>query len=187
MKDMKSFEEKQKSSQLIFDGRVLHLYRDEVYLPNGKEGFREFCRHNGAVCIVPITDEGEVVCVNQYRYAVGQMMLEIPAGKLDTPDEEPLSAALRELKEETGASCKSLTYMGVYLGSPAILSEKIYMYLAEGLEFGDTHFDDDEFIEIKRIPLCELVDMIALGEVPDGKTQAAVMRADYMIRNRKKV
>lgn len=185
MKDILSFEEKQKSSQLIFDGKVLHLYRDEVYLPNGKEGFREFCRHNGAVCIVPITDEGEVVCVNQYRYAVDRMMLEIPAGKLDAPDEDPESAAIRELKEETGATCKNITYMGVYLGSPAILSEKIYMYLATGLEFGDTHFDDDEFIEIKRIPIGELVDMIVKGDVPDGKTQAAVMRADYMIRNKK--
>ena len=106
MKDILSFEEKQKSSQLIFDGKVLHLYRDEVYLPNGKEGFREFCRHNGAVCIVPITDEGEVVCVNQYRYAVDRMMLEIPAGKLDAPDEDPESAAIRELKEETGVDVK---------------------------------------------------------------------------------
>lgn len=187
MSDIKAFEEKQKSSQLIFDGKVLHLYRDEIYLPDGKEAYREFCRHNGAVCIIPLTDEGEVICVRQYRYAVGQMMLEIPAGKLDTPDEDPTSAALRELKEETGATCKSLTYMGVYLGSPAILSETIHMYLAEGLEFGDTHLDEDEFLETERIPLSTLVDMIVKGEVPDGKTQAAVLRADYSIRNRKKV
>ena len=185
MSDIKAFEEKQKSSQLIFDGKVLHLYRDEIYLPDGREAYREFCRHNGAVCVVPVTEEGEVICVRQYRYAVGQMMLEIPAGKLDTPDEDPTSAALRELKEETGATCKSLTYMGVYLGSPAILAETTHMYLAEGLEFGDTHLDEDEFLETEKIPLSTLVDMIVKGEVPDGKTQAAVLRADYSIRNRK--
>ena len=185
MRDIKNFEETQKSSELIFDGKVLHLYRDEIYLPDGREAFREYCCHNGAVCIVPVTREGEVVCVSQYRYAVGQMMLEIPAGKLDTPDEDPESAALRELKEETGAVCGKLTYMGLYLGSPAILSEKIYMYLAEELDFGETHFDDDEFLSVERIPIKTLVDMILRGEVPDGKTQAAVLRAYYAMTEAK--
>ena len=184
MKDIKEFEEREKTSELIFDGKVLHLYRDEIYLPDGREAFREYCRHNGAVCVVPVTDEGEVICVSQYRYAVGQMMLEIPAGKLDTPDEDPTSAALRELKEETGATCKKLTYMGLYYGSPAILSEKIYMYLAEGLEFGDTHLDEDEFLEVERIPIKTLVDMIGRGEVPDGKTQTAVLRAYFGMMNK---
>lgn len=187
MSDIKAFEEKQKSSRLIFDGTVLHVYRDEIYLPNGKEGYREFCRHNGAVCVVPVTDEGEVILVRQYRYAVGQMMLEIPAGKLDTPDEDPTSAALRELREETGATCRSLTYMGVYFPSPAILTEKIHVYLAEGLEFGENDLDDDEFLEVLRIPMDKLVDMIVKGEVPDGKTQMAVLRAEKMIKNREKL
>jgi ADP-ribose pyrophosphatase len=187
MSDIKAFEEKQKSSRLIFDGTVLHVYRDEIYLPNGKEGYREFCRHNGAVCVVPVTDEGEVILVRQYRYAVGQMMLEIPAGKLDTPDEDPTSAALRELREETGATCRSLTYMGVYFPSPAILTEKIHVYLAEGLEFGENDLDDDEFLEVLRIPMDKLVDMIVNGEVPDGKTQMAVLRAEKMIKNREKL
>jgi ADP-ribose pyrophosphatase len=187
MSDIKAFEEKQKSSRLIFDGTVLHVYRDEIYLPNGKEGYREFCGHNGAVCVVPVTDEGEVILVRQYRYAVGQMMLEIPAGKLDTPDEDPTSAALRELREETGATCRSLTYMGVYFPSPAILTEKIHVYLAEGLEFGENDLDDDEFLEVLRIPMDKLVDMIVKGEVPDGKTQMAVLRAEKMIKNREKL
>jgi ADP-ribose pyrophosphatase len=175
------FEEKQKASELIFDGKVLHLYRDEIYLPDGREAFREFCRHIGAVCVVPVTDEGEIICVRQYRYAVARTMLEIPAGKLDSKDEDPKDAVLRELREETGATCKKLTYMGKYYSSPAILDECIHMFLAEGLEFGDTDFDDDEFIEIVKIPVDELVGMIMRGEIYDGKTQAAVLRAALTI------
>ena len=175
------FTETEKSSELIFDGKVLHLYRDEIYLPNGKEGFREYCRHIGAVCVVPVTDEGEIICVRQYRYAVGKTMLEIPAGKLDSRDEIPLDAAVRELREETGAIAKKITYMGEYFSSPAILDERIYMFLAEGLEFGETDFDEDEFIEIVKIPVDELVGMIMRGEIIDGKTQAAVMRAALAI------
>ncbi len=182
MSDLKKFEEKQKSSQLIFDGRVLHLYRDDIYLPDGREAFREYCRHMGAVCVVPITDEGEIICVRQYRYPLAEVILEIPAGKLDSKNEDPASAALRELREETGALCKKLTYMGKYYASPAILDECIYMFMAEGLEFGDTELDDDEFIESERIPIDELVGMIMRGEVVDGKTQAAVMRAAYHLK-----
>ena len=173
--------EKEKSSELIFDGKVLHLYRDEIYLPNGKESFREYCRHIGAVCVVPVTDEGEIICVRQYRYAVGRTVLEIPAGKLDSRDEIPIDAAVRELREETGAAAQKITYMGEYFSSPAILDERIYMFLAEGLEFGETDFDEDEFIEIVKIPVDELVGMIMCGEIIDGKTQAAVMRAALAI------
>ena len=173
--------EKEKSSELIFDGKVLHLYRDEIYLPNGKESYREYCRHIGAVCVVPVTDEGEIICVRQYRYAVGRTVLEIPAGKLDSRDEIPIDAAVRELREETGAAAQKITYMGEYFSSPAILDERIYMFLAEGLEFGETDFDEDEFIEIVKIPVDELVGMIMRGEIIDGKTQAAVMRAALAI------
>jgi ADP-ribose pyrophosphatase len=183
MNDISKFEEKQKASELIFDGKVLHLYRDEIYLPDGRTSYREFCKHIGAVCVVPVTDEGEIICVRQYRYAVGKVMLEIPAGKLDSKDEDPREATLRELREETGATCKRLTYMGKYFSSPAILDECIHMYLAEGLEFGETDFDEDEFIEIVRIPVDELVAMIMRGEIYDGKTQAAVMRAAHFIGN----
>lgn len=184
MSDIKKFKETQKASELIFDGKVLHLYRDDIYLPDGREAFREYCRHVGAVCVVPITDEGEVICVRQYRYPVADVMLEIPAGKLDYKDEDPTSAALRELREETGATCKKLSYMGKYYSSPAILDECIHMYMAEGLEFGDMELDEDEFIEVKRIPIDELVGMIMRGEVHDGKTQSAVMRAAYELKNR---
>ncbi len=183
--DLKKFKETHVRSTLLYDGKVIHAYRDDVSLPDGRPAFRELIRHTGAVCVIPVTAEGEVICVRQYRYAVDRLMLEIPAGKLDSGDEDPREAVLRELREETGARCGSLTYLGLYLGSPAILDEKIYMYLAEDLTFGETDPDEDEFIDTVRIPLSELADMVVRGEIADGKTQAAVLRAERMLRDRR--
>ena len=180
-KDPSEFIETTVSSECHFEGKVLRVFRDEIALPNGKTSFREYNKHKGAVCVIPVTDKGEVVCVRQYRYAVGKILLEIPAGKLDYVGEDHESAARRELREETGATAEKLTYLGEYLGSPAILDETIYMYLAEGLTFGETDFDEDEFIEIVKLPLSGLVDMVMRGEIPDGKTQIAALRAWKMI------
>ena len=182
-KDISSFVESTVSSKLIYDGNILHVYKDEITLPDGKPAYREYNRHVGAVCVIPLTDKGEVICVRQYRYPVAEVLLEIPAGKLDYKGEDPESAARRELREETGATCRELIYLGKYLGSPAILDECIHMYLAKGLEFGETDFDDDEFLETVKIPLDELVDMTMRGEVPDGKTQIAALRAYKMIKD----
>ena len=175
--------EKQLSSELIFDGKVLHVYRDDIELPNGVKSMREYIKHLGAVCIVPITDDGKVILERQYRYAVGREMIEIPAGKLDYADEDPLSAALRELKEETGATPREMIYLGEYFGSPAILGEKISMFLAHGLEFGEQHFDYDELLEYYCVPLEDAVRDILDGKITDGKTQAGVLRAAMMIKN----
>ena len=173
--------EKTKYSELIFDGKVVHLYKDTVTLPNGEESIREYVKHLGAVCIVPITNEGEVVLERQYRYAVGQTLIEIPAGKLDRADEDPVSAALRELREETGAVPQRLIPMGIYYGSPAIMGEKIHMYMAQGLSFGQDQLDKDEFLEVFRLGLDEAVDMVLRGEISDGKTQTAILRAKMMM------
>ncbi len=175
------FRETCDKSTEIFKGRVLRLVKDDITLPNGRKSVREVIRHKGAVCVVPVTDKGEVVIVKQYRYPFDEVLVEIPAGKLDTVDEIPLEAAKRELHEETGAVADSIKYLGAYYGSPAILDEKIYMYLAEGLHFGEQELDDDEFVETERIPLEKLCTMIMNGEVPDGKTQAAVLRAAVML------
>lgn len=179
--------EKTKESELIFDGTVVHLYRDTVTLPDGNEGVREYVKHVGAVCIIPITDEGEVVLERQYRYAVGETLIEIPAGKLDSADEVPLEAALRELREETGIVPSEMTYMGVYYGSPAIMGEKIHMYMAQGLKYGKNSLDSDEFLEVFTLPLDEAVDMVLRGEITDGKTQAALLRAKMMVEREKTI
>lgn len=175
--------EKTLSENLIFDGKVLHVYCDEILRPDGKTSKREYAKHIGAVCVVPLTAEGEVICVKQYRYAAGRAFIEIPAGKLDYASEDREEAALRELREETGALCEELVHLGDLFTSPALLSERISMYLAEGLTFTDTEFDDGEFIEILRIPLRELVDMIMRGEIEDAKTQAAVLKV-WNIKNK---
>ena len=178
--------EKQLSSTKIFDGRILHVYKDVVELPNGRKSTREYVRHLGAVCIVPITDDGKILLERQYRYAVGETIIEIPAGKLDSADEDPRDAALRELREETGATPRELIDLGSYYGSPAILSERIRVFLARGLTFGEQSFDEGEMLETFLMPLDEAVDAVLDGKIPDGKTQAGILRADAMLRRMKK-
>ena len=182
---MKHLEEKQISREEIFKGVALHVVKDEILLPNGKRSVREISLHNGAAAVIPILPDGRVVMERQYRYAHGRVMLEIPAGKLDTPDEIPIEAAKRELREETGAVSNKITYLGQYYGSPAILDERIYMYMAEELSFGETDFDEDEFLEPLRIPLEALVQMVLEGRIRDGKTQIAALRAYMMLQQRK--
>ena len=183
---MEDFEEKQLTSELVFDGKILHVYRDTVSLPDGSVSLREVMRHDGAVCIVPLTENGEIVCVRQYRYAHGRSLLEIPAGKLDSKFENRREAALRELKEETGITCKKFTEIGDLYTSAAILDEVITMYLAEDLEYGEMDLDEGEFLSVERIPLDEMVDMIMRGEIADSKTQIAVLKT-WMIKNKKEL
>jgi len=173
------------ASELIYDGQVVHLYVDRVALPDGKTGVREYVRHIGAVAVLPLTENEEVICVRQYRYAHGVVMTEIPAGKLDRRDEDHVEAALRELREETGASCEKLTYLGLFRSTPAILDEKIDLYLAEGLTFGERDPDEDEFLNTVRVPLSDLVEDVMQGRIADGKTQVAILKVNEILRLRK--
>ena len=177
---MKNLVETQLTREEIFDGHVLHVVRDTVELPNGKTGTREYAEHKGAVAVLPLTADGEVVLVRQYRYAHGRVFLEIPAGKLDTVDEEPFAAAVRELKEEVGAVTKRLTPLGVLVPSCAILTERIHMFLAEDLSFGECDPDEDEFLEVVRMPLSSLVKMVMRGEIEDAKTQILALKVWQM-------
>ena len=179
---MELFEKKLDSRQ-VFDGVVVKLFVDEVELPNGKKSVREIVRHPGAVCVVPVTDQGEVIMVRQFRYAFGQTLLEIPAGKLE-PGEDPLKAALRELEEETGTVAEKIEHIGELYTTVAILDEKIQMYLATGLSYKNAHPDEDEFLEVEKIPLNTLVDMVMNGEIRDSKTQVALLKAHKILNER---
>ena len=177
-----NLEEKQLSFDYKFKGRIINLRVDEALLPNGATATREVVEHNGGICVVPITENGEVLMVEQYRYPYGEVILEIPAGKRDG-DEEPLEGGKRELREETGAVAENYTFLGELYPTPGYCGEVIYMYLATGLSFGETDPDDDEFLNVKKIPLEKAVDMIMKGEIKDAKTQTAILKVERMLKN----
>jgi ADP-ribose pyrophosphatase len=173
---MGNLEEKKISREEIYHGSVLHLMRDTVELPNGEISHREFCHHIGAVAIIPLLSDGRVIMERQFRYAHSRVFFEIPAGKLDTPSEDILEAARRELSEETGAIAKKYTYLGEIDTTPALMNEKIHLYLAEDITFGERHMDDDEFLDLEFVPLSELLRAVMSGEIKDAKTQIAILK-----------
>jgi ADP-ribose pyrophosphatase len=172
-----NLEEKQISSEEIFNGVAIHLFRDEILLPNGKKSVREVIRHPGAVCVLPLTEQGEIIFVNQFRYALGKVTLEVPAGKLEK-GEDPMVAAMRELSEETGLDAKNVVPMGELYTTPALIDEIIYMYIATDLYQGEKHPDEDEFVDTVKIPLEKAVEMVMNGEIRDSKTQIMILKAD---------
>ncbi|MEE1025374.1 MAG: NUDIX hydrolase [Acutalibacteraceae bacterium] len=176
-----NLEERQLSFDYKFKGRIINLRVDEALLPNGATATREVVEHNGGICVVPITEKGEVLMVEQYRYPYGEVILEIPAGKRDG-DEEPLEGGKRELREETGAVAENYTFLGELYPTPGYCGEVIYMYLATGLSFGETDPDEDEFLNVKKIPLEKAVDMIMKGEIKDAKTQTAILKVERMLK-----
>lgn len=177
--------ERRLSRTTVYRGKVLDVVSDDVMLPNGHTSVREMCLHKGAVAVIPVTSDGKVVMEYQYRYAHGRVFFEIPAGKLDYAGEDRLEAAKRELKEETGATAGKYTYLGELDTTPALINEKIYMYLAEDLDFGDRRMDDDEFINVVFTPLETLYRMVMNGEIKDSKTQVAVLKVYELYRENK--
>ena len=179
--------ETQTASREIYKGRVVHLFEDEVLLTNGERSRREYVRHIGAVCVIPLTEENEIVLERQFRYPFDEVLVEIPAGKLDSPDEDPREAALRELREETGAVAAEMIYVGDYYGSPAIMGERIRMFVARGLCFGEQELDRDEMLEVFKMPVKDAVAEVLAGHIPDGKTQAGILRAYLMLQGEGKL
>lgn len=176
MNDFENLTEVQTSSQEIFDGVILHVWKDTVELPNGKPAVREVIRHVGAVGVVPLTDDGKVIIERQFRYPLNRIVTEIPAGKLDSLTEDRLSAAKRELEEETGYTAKQWLSLGDYYPAAAYCDERITLYLATGLELGTRHLDADEFLNFEAIPLSQLVEDVMAGRITDGKTQVAILK-----------
>ena len=177
MEDFKNLTEVQTASQEIFDGVILHVFKDTVALPNGNTATREVIRHIGAVGVIPVTDDGKVIIERQFRYPLNRVVTEIPAGKLDSFTEDRLSAAKRELEEETGYIAKEWICMGDYYPAAAYCDERITLYLAKGLSQGTRHLDEDEFLNFEAIPLQDLVEDVMAGRITDGKTQVAILKA----------
>ena len=176
MEDFKNLNEVQTGSEEIFDGVILHVFKDTVQLPNGKAATREVIRHVGAVGIVPLTDDGKVIVERQFRYPLNRVITEIPAGKLDSLTEDRLSAAKRELEEETGYTATEWINLGDYYPAAAYCDERITLYLARDLSLGQRHLDEDEFLNFEAVPLAELVEQVMDGTITDGKTQVAILK-----------
>ena len=168
-------------SEEIFNGVILHMQRDTVRLPNGSETIREVIRHIGAVCVIPVLENGDVVMERQYRYPLDRVILEIPAGKLDAADEDRFSAIQRELREETGYTADEWTVLGDFHPAPAYSDEFITMYMARGLRKGDRHLDEDEFLDVYTVPLKDLVEDVMAGRISDAKTQVCILKAARLL------
>ncbi len=166
--------EKLVDSKLLYDGRIIKLRRDTVTLPDGGSSTREVVEHPGAVAIVPVTADGRVVLVRQYRHAVGALTLEIPAGTL-APGEEPLSCAYRELEEETGYTAGSLQYLSSVYTTPGFTNEKIHLYVAGQLSEAKQSTDDDEFINVEIYTSEQIRSFINTGAICDAKSMLALL------------
>ncbi len=182
MSDKNHLFEKTIDSEELYDGRILRLKRDKVLLENGEEATREYVEHSGGVCVLPINDKNEVMLVRQFRYPFKQVLLEAPAGKRER-GEEPLECGVRELREEIGAAAENIRYLGKLYPTVAYDTEVIYMYLATGLSFSEQHLDADEFVDIQPVPFDLAVEMVLNDEIPDSKTQLAILKAKYILDN----
>jgi len=176
MTDSKELVEKQNFSKQVFNGKLLHVYYDEVTLPDNTTSSREWIKHPGASAVVPVFDNGDVMLINQYRYPAKQIFLEVPAGKIDT-GENPHQTAVRELREETGIEAKELHYVGHFFPAIGYADEVIHIYIAMDLKLDKVATDDDEFVQKERMPFKEAVQMIHSGEINDGKTICCLLRA----------
>ena len=166
-------EEKKIDGKVIYDGKIIKVFKDRVLCPNGNESVREIVNHNGGAGVLLINDKEEILLVKQFRYAYKEELYEIPAGKLEL-NEDPYYAALRELEEETGNKANELEYLGKIYPTCGYSDEVIYLYLAKNTKVTKTNFDEDEFIESNFYPLDEVKIMIKDGKIKDAKTICAL-------------
>ena len=161
-------------------GIIVDVTLDQVELADGSRAFREVVHHPGGVTILPLDDEGYVYCVRQYRYPYGEVLLELPAGKLEK-GEDPFECARRELGEETGFTAENWQSLGCMYTSPGYCSETLHLYLARSLRAGKAHPDEGEFLAVERIALSELLDMVMANRIRDGKTAMAVLKTARLL------
>ena len=173
--------EKTIETKEIFKGKIINLSVDKVILPNGKEATREVVSHPGGVCLAALTQENELMFVKQFRYPYKKVVLELPAGKLEL-GQNPLENGKRELKEEVGAIAKEYVSLGSLYPSPGYCGEIIHLFFCRITKFGNTCPDDDEFLDIIKIPIEEAVDMVLNNEIPDAKSQTAILKTSMLIK-----
>ena len=166
---------------VAFEGKIINMRQDTVELENGKTATRDVVEHPGGVCVLPLTDQNEVIMVKQFRYPYGEVIYEIPAGKLDRQGEDPLDCGKRELEEEAGMVADEFTFLGRMYPSPGYCAEIIHIYLAQGLHPSKQHLDEDEFLEVYKIPFQTVLEAVMAGEITDGKTQIAVLKTATLL------
>ena len=174
----KKIEERILSEERVYEGKLVKVNRLEVTLPDGKGAVREAVRHPGASAIVPVDGMGNVTLVRQYRAPIAQVLLEIPAGKLDYKGEDRLEAARRELREETGLTAENWVHLTDIVTAPGFCDEVISIYLATGLAAGEDEPDEDEFLNVVKMPLKDLIGMAKRGEITDSKTLIGLLLAE---------
>lgn len=166
--------EKKMSSKTVYSGRIFDLQVDEVQLPSGRKTSREVVRHRGAVGLLPVLEDGRVVLEEQYRYPAGEVLIEIPAGRLEE-GEDPDDTARRELLEETGYLADAVKRVLTFFTAPGYTSEKLYLYVAKGLRKAESKPDFDENIRLMEISVEEALGLIEKGKIKDGKTIVALL------------
>lgn len=169
--------EKYVDGHVVFEGKIIRLEHWNVELPNGHIALREVACHPGASAVVALDEENNIILVHQYRAPVHRLTLEIPAGKLDSAEEDPFECAKRELSEETGLIAENWTKLTVLETTPGFCNERIHLYLATGLKQGETHPDEDEFVATTRMPLTEASARVMDGTFRDGKTALGILMA----------
>lgn len=179
---IENLEEKTVSTKKIFDGKIIKLFYDKVMLPNNKIATREKVWHPGAVAIVPVTEENEVLLIKQFRYPVKEVLIEIPAGKLDNC-ETPMDCAKRELREEVGAIEGKLIHMSSFHTTPGFSSEFLHLYLAINFKRKQNNPDDDEFLQIIKIPLKVAVNWVFEGKIKDAKSIIGILMTNTYFKN----
>jgi len=174
--------EKMLKSKKIFDGSIIKLFFDQVILPNNKKATREKVWHPGAVAVVPLTPENEIILIRQFRYPVNDVLIEIPAGKLDK-DEPPLECAKRELEEEIGAFGGRFIHLTSFYTTPGFSNEFLHLYMAVEFESRQNHLDEDEFLQIIKISLKESIKWVSEGKIRDAKSIIGILMTERYLKN----